>query len=712
MASAFKIPNLVVKTKTTAILPTFDWNLFRKERKLGSGSFGSVYLGEYNEKEEKVVTKKVKVQSIDSKSRCKKEAALLNSIKGHKNIVQFLGFCEEPCSIMLEYISFSFSPLGAEKCVSTLADFLRLLDEDYDFESFSHLLPVCAQDIVAGLEYLHGKNIAHRDLKLGNILVSNQHYVEKFTNELDLSKAYVECLSRSHNMQTKTVLQSKTDSINRGTPSYMAPEIHLNKIFQASQEDLKKTDIWSLGMVMYTLVNPNVPGPYFVEFGESGIVTDAALQDLLKREVLPKHDLKYETVRSTQWKNMEEMFEQCCKFNPTDRPSATQLLRSFKEESKSQKDQNYAEGPSMTTPVEKAKSTKGHKYAEGILMTAPVDEANQKKNRQNAKGLLMTIPGPLDEAQSKKSGKYEGLLMITSGPVDKVKAKENIKEEEDLSTSSDEEKDSKENSKNTQEAQGRSVFEDLNEGDKTNGDGNNECIKEPVDKNNSDKEDDSQIDDIDDESSSDKGLRIDGVEPSTQPYKEDVMTPIFSWEKAAYTKAEIVSILLGSYKQEQLCLSPPINVSHNVSFLMDMKSFPHADDIKCDDMGVWEHKGSPKDYFRVQNNSSGTRKIVPVDKKSVTQATPEGIYTFRRTYYKNASDDTIRKTISKLYDCCDNQVPLTFVQYLFSGLEHKVKNLKPHGNAKFKSPYTRLLPSTREKMKNSVFKKERWRRKL
>ena len=257
MAGSFKIPTPIRKPKKDPGLPKFEWKLFEKEKKIGRSTFGSVYLGKYEGKGDKVVTKKINGESIDSQARFVKEAALLNSAKGHRNIIQLLGFSSEPYAIMMEYSSFDFRPFGVEKRVCTLEDFVHFVDAEFDFTSFVDLLPACAKDVVTGLEYLHCKNIAHRDLKPGNILVSNQHYSGTTCDENEFAKAYAECpiickladfgLSRSLELQTKSFVMSKTESVSRGTPTYMAPEIHLGRLFQANQDDLKKADMWSVG---------------------------------------------------------------------------------------------------------------------------------------------------------------------------------------------------------------------------------------------------------------------------------------------------------------------------------------------------------------------------------------------------------------------------------------------------------------------------------
>lgn len=47
----------------------------------------------------------------------------------------------------------------------------------------------------------------------------------------------------------------------RGTPVFMALEIQLEELKSTDQEDLEKADIWSLGLLMYWLINPNLPSP-------------------------------------------------------------------------------------------------------------------------------------------------------------------------------------------------------------------------------------------------------------------------------------------------------------------------------------------------------------------------------------------------------------------------------------------------------------------
>jgi serine/threonine protein kinase len=90
---------------------------------------------------------------------------------------------------------------------------------------------------VDAVSYIHSRNICHRDIKLENILLDDQHNVKLCD--------FGFCCTQSPNV----LLTSHCGSL-----FYAAPEIVGNEEY-----DGKKTDIWAMGVVLYAMCSGNMP---------------------------------------------------------------------------------------------------------------------------------------------------------------------------------------------------------------------------------------------------------------------------------------------------------------------------------------------------------------------------------------------------------------------------------------------------------------------
>lgn len=95
------------------------------------------------------------------------------------------------------------------------------------------------QQLVIGLDYCHCQGVANRDLKLENLLLSQ-----------DCSDGRRPLLKICDFGFSKHEANSGTAKTSVGTPIYMAPEV----IYGSNRYDAKKADIWSCGVILYTLI--------------------------------------------------------------------------------------------------------------------------------------------------------------------------------------------------------------------------------------------------------------------------------------------------------------------------------------------------------------------------------------------------------------------------------------------------------------------------
>lgn len=105
----------------------------------------------------------------------------------------------------------------------------------------------------------------------------------------------------------------------------MAPELFISnlELERASLEDLKRADIWSFGMVLYNLLNPNIKYPFekeYVQFGRKS--SDATVKTVLGQRKKPAFDDHYKMLQYQQAFPLRELYSRCTNFIPEERLAA------------------------------------------------------------------------------------------------------------------------------------------------------------------------------------------------------------------------------------------------------------------------------------------------------------------------------------------------------------------------------------------------------
>src|SRR5689334_16215437 len=213
---------------------------YQIKAKLGEGGMGAVYLGEHPLIGKRVAVK-VLLEELASKedivSRFFNEAKAVNDI-GHQNIVDIVDFGKMKNEAGGDIVYFIMEFLDGESLAA------RLRRTGLTFKETMHVIGQCCSALAAS----HAKGIVHRDLKPENIYLCPRGNDKNFTKLLDFGIAKLTGDSgQSHKTRTGLVI---------GTPAYMSPE-------QCEGKGLIdfRSDVYSLGIVMYELLTGRVPFP-------------------------------------------------------------------------------------------------------------------------------------------------------------------------------------------------------------------------------------------------------------------------------------------------------------------------------------------------------------------------------------------------------------------------------------------------------------------
>jgi eukaryotic-like serine/threonine-protein kinase len=262
---------------------------YRVERVLGAGGMGIVVLAEHLDLREKVAIKFLldeALQNAELAERFLREARAAVKIKS-EHVVRVIDVGRLPSNapyMVMEY-------LEGEDLSQTLERGRVPIEDAVDY-----VIQSCEAMSVA-----HRAGIVHRDLKPANLFLSRRPDGSPIVKVLDFG------ISKVHSTEVGQMNLTHTQAM-MGSPLYMSPEQ-----MRSSKDVDRRTDIWSLGVILHELLAGDVPfsGQAFPEV-------------LLKVMTEPPPPLR--ALRPEVPEELEKVVLRCLAKSPPDRYSSVSAL--------------------------------------------------------------------------------------------------------------------------------------------------------------------------------------------------------------------------------------------------------------------------------------------------------------------------------------------------------------------------------------------------
>ncbi|XP_015061724.1 serine/threonine-protein kinase STY13-like [Solanum pennellii] len=261
-----------------------EWTIDLRRLTIGQafaqGSFGKLYKGTYNG--EDVAIKLLERPENDleranlMEQQFQQEVMMLANLK-HQNIVRFIGACRKP---MVWCIVTEYARGGSVR---------QFLTRRQNRAVPLKLAIKQALHVARGMEYVHGLNLIHRDLKSDNLLIA----ADKSIKIADFGVARIEVLTEGMTPET-------------GTYRWMAPEMIQHRPYT------QKVDVYSFGIVLWELITGLLPFQNMTAVQAAFAVVNKGVRPTIPIDCLPV---------------LSDIMTCCWDSDPNNRPTFSQVVK-------------------------------------------------------------------------------------------------------------------------------------------------------------------------------------------------------------------------------------------------------------------------------------------------------------------------------------------------------------------------------------------------